>query len=417
MTKYSAIVAHAHLVLIMNKILLSCFVNPRTIIPAQLVNTFDGEIARWQATLPPYFSLDNHNVPSWFVAPRAIVLWKCYNLRMLMYKCFLDAIPHAPRTFDRDKIPAAAGRNGFQQRPRRPGHSHAPGYVQSQPQSPRCSFNFNTTSDPQPHTNSHTRSRSRAETFVAEDPEVRKCLAFAIQTITSAQGFFSASTALTFLWSWYVTYFVFQAALVLVTAVLQAPKDASVAEWVSRIADATAVLRNVEPATALAGRCAAVLDICVKGFGFDLGYTSAVLPRSENDNGGGEDGSNGDEEDEQGRPAQELEQEVQGEGGEMYENRNGDRDGEMPLLPPEELASMAGMGGIGPGFASVWGFSPELGSSGMGVGAGVGMGMGVDPWGIGLQSTAETPDDDMLWGLGAGASPGFSYMFDEMRGP
>jgi hypothetical protein len=89
--------------------------------------------------LPAYFR--DRNRESWFAAPRAVVEWKAMNLRMLMYKCFLDCLSYSPVDH--------------------------PGPVSSQIPANR-------------------------QTHIALLPEVRKCLTFALSTLSSIRKFTNA---------------------------------------------------------------------------------------------------------------------------------------------------------------------------------------------------------------------------------
>jgi transcriptional regulatory protein GAL4 len=215
-TVYSAMIAHAHLVVLMNRIHLNFFIHPRSLsscrlpLSRELISKFDEQITRWQASLPPYFS-DRHP-EQWFAAPKAVVEWKAMNLRMLMYKCFLDCLSYSP--------------------PDRPA-----------PATPPVPEN--------------------RQTHIALLPEVRKCLTFALSTLASIRKFTSAHQPLWHGVGWYATYYVFQAALVLVTAILSVPRDASVSVWKDGVLEALMCLRTIETSTANAGRVAAVLRWCL----------------------------------------------------------------------------------------------------------------------------------------------------------
>jgi len=215
-TAYSAMIAHAHLVVLMNRIHLNFFIHPRSLsscrlpLSRELIAKFDEQIARWHSALPAYFS--DRNCEPWFAAPRAVVEWKAMNLRMLMYKCFLDCLSYSPVD-----------------------HS---GPVSSQIPANR-------------------------QTHIALLPEVRKCLTFALSTLSSIRKFTNTHKPLWHGVGWYATYYVFQAALVLVTAILSVPRDASVSVWKDGVLDALMCLRTIETSTASANRVAAVLRWCL----------------------------------------------------------------------------------------------------------------------------------------------------------
>jgi len=214
LTVYSAMIVHAHLVVLMNRITLNFFIHPRSLsscrlpLTRELIAKFDEQVARWFATLPPYFS-DDGPIEPWFIAPRAVLEWKAQNLRMLMYKCFLDCLAYSPRAFDREK------------------------------------------------------PRNRYDTVVALDPEVRKCLGFALETLRSIKHFCETQQPIWHGVGWYATYYLFQAALILVTAILSVPRDASVDVWKDGVRDSLETLSVISTATVNAHRVAAVLNSCM----------------------------------------------------------------------------------------------------------------------------------------------------------
>jgi hypothetical protein len=213
-TVYSAMIAHAHLVVLMNRIHLNFFIHPRSLsscrlpLSRELITKFDEQIARWHSALPQYFT--DRNCEAWFAAPRAVVEWKAMNLRMLMYKCFLDCLSYSPVDH--------------------PAPSQIP---------------------------------ANRQTHIALLPEVRKCLTFALSTLSSVRKFTKTYQPVWHGIGWYATYYTFQAALVLVTAILSVPKDASVSIWKDGILDALMCLRTMEQSTPSATRVAAVLRWCL----------------------------------------------------------------------------------------------------------------------------------------------------------
>ncbi|CCX07894.1 Similar to Regulatory protein GAL4; acc. no. P04386 [Pyronema omphalodes CBS 100304] len=215
-TVYSGMIAHAHLSILMNRIHLNFFIHPRSLsscrlpLSRELISKFDEQITRWEKALPPYFA--DRRPEQWFAAPKAVVEWKAANLRMLMYKCFLDCLSYSPS--DR----------------------------------------------PAPTTPPMPEAR---QTHIALLPEVRKCLTFALSTISSIRKFTNAHNPLWHGVGWYATYYVFQAALVLVTAILSVPRDASVAVWKDGVLDAIRCLRILETSTANASRVAVVVRWCL----------------------------------------------------------------------------------------------------------------------------------------------------------
>ncbi|KAI5776724.1 fungal-specific transcription factor domain-containing protein [Geopyxis carbonaria] len=207
-TVYSAMIAHANLAVLMNRIHLKFFVHPRSLASApisrSLVAKFDAQITHWQLSLPPHFA-PAAAVPHWFEVPRIVVAWKAQNLRMLLYKHFLDSLSYSPRTFDRDKTPLDA------------------------------------------------------------DPAVHACLAAALATLRSIHAFTAAHAA--DIWhgvGWYATYYIFQAALVLVTAALTAPRDPAAPAWTAAVHTALESLAVSQRCTAAAARVALVLQSCLQ---------------------------------------------------------------------------------------------------------------------------------------------------------
>jgi hypothetical protein len=51
------------------------------------VRSFYERLLEWKASLPTYFK--EEHVPDWFEVPRATVIWKGLNRRMLLFKDFL----------------------------------------------------------------------------------------------------------------------------------------------------------------------------------------------------------------------------------------------------------------------------------------------------------------------------------------
>lgn len=84
-TTHSAIIAQAHLAVIANKIhsdFLSAHMNNGDVDP-EVVQNMEQRLYAWKASLPPYFM--DPNVPQWFRGPRAVVLWKEQNLRIMLW--------------------------------------------------------------------------------------------------------------------------------------------------------------------------------------------------------------------------------------------------------------------------------------------------------------------------------------------
>lgn len=85
-TAYSAIIAQAHLAVIANKIhnaSLSAHMSNGEI-TSDVAQDMEQQLLAWKASLPTYFTGDT--VPQWFNGPRAVVLWKEQNLRMMLWR-------------------------------------------------------------------------------------------------------------------------------------------------------------------------------------------------------------------------------------------------------------------------------------------------------------------------------------------
>ncbi len=181
------------------------------------------KLFNWRNTLPAYFA--SSAVPEWFLGPRAVVLWKEQNLRMLLW-----------RTSQRRHATTAAAAAGV-------------------------------------------GSRSVADW---------KCYAAAVETIRDVSVFCrERAGALHAGLGWYATYFLFQAILVLeMSQVVVAAPDAvdSLAEdksWSQAIAQGRSCLELLKPNTA-AGRCLETLDrlhaSLLPGGGGELSQTPGVAP-------------------------------------------------------------------------------------------------------------------------------------------
>lgn len=85
-TPYSSIVAHAQLTRLSME-LYTEFLMAKTAgarIEYQVAESIDGKLNAWRDALPEYFTLAG--VPSWFLGPRAVALWKQQNLRLLLWR-------------------------------------------------------------------------------------------------------------------------------------------------------------------------------------------------------------------------------------------------------------------------------------------------------------------------------------------
>ncbi|KZF25854.1 hypothetical protein L228DRAFT_234985 [Xylona heveae TC161] len=83
-TTYSAIIAHARLASIGNKVYNDIFSAPKkTPYDLRISRSLDHQFKAWKLSLPVYFTAQD--VPHWFRGPRAIVGWKEQNLRMMLW--------------------------------------------------------------------------------------------------------------------------------------------------------------------------------------------------------------------------------------------------------------------------------------------------------------------------------------------
>ncbi|GKT83695.1 C6 transcription factor [Colletotrichum tofieldiae] len=85
-TTYSTIIAHAELAKIADAVYHEFLLakTAGTKIEYRVAETLERDLNRWQQALPGYFVAAD--CPSWFRAPRAVVLWKEHNLRVLLWR-------------------------------------------------------------------------------------------------------------------------------------------------------------------------------------------------------------------------------------------------------------------------------------------------------------------------------------------
>lgn len=87
-TNYSAIIAQAQLVetagTIYHEFLLARTAGAK--IDYGVAERMEGDLLRWRRGLPSYFFWTDERCPSWFRGPRAVVLWKEQNLRVLLWR-------------------------------------------------------------------------------------------------------------------------------------------------------------------------------------------------------------------------------------------------------------------------------------------------------------------------------------------
>lgn len=85
-TTYSALIAHAPLARISNTIYTE-FLQAKTAgtkIEYQVAEAMELQLQQWRQSLPDYFTVPD--VPSWFLGPRSVILWKEQNLRILLWR-------------------------------------------------------------------------------------------------------------------------------------------------------------------------------------------------------------------------------------------------------------------------------------------------------------------------------------------
>ncbi|KAL0781736.1 hypothetical protein CaCOL14_003071 [Colletotrichum acutatum] len=85
-TTYSAIIAQAKLAKIADAVYHEFLLakTAGTKVEYRVAETMDRDLNRWQQALPACFT--QTDCPSWFRAPRAVVLWKEQNLRILLWR-------------------------------------------------------------------------------------------------------------------------------------------------------------------------------------------------------------------------------------------------------------------------------------------------------------------------------------------
>ncbi|KXJ90286.1 fungal-specific transcription factor domain-domain-containing protein, partial [Microdochium bolleyi] len=85
-TQYSALIAQTKLARLASTIYTE-YLQARTAdtkLEYQIADTMDQQLGHWRRDLPAYFT--STDVPAWFLAPRAVVLWKEQNLRILIWR-------------------------------------------------------------------------------------------------------------------------------------------------------------------------------------------------------------------------------------------------------------------------------------------------------------------------------------------
>nr|XP_036579674.1 C6 transcription factor [Colletotrichum truncatum]KAF6787354.1 C6 transcription factor [Colletotrichum truncatum] len=192
-TTYSAIICHTQLAKIADTIyhefLLAKIAGTK--VEFRVAETMERDLNRWRDTLPKYFRTTD--CPSWFRAPRAVILWKEQNLRILLWRGSQKRHSYLPRKVDADA----------------------------------------------------------------------KCLEIAMQTIHDIAAFcMGYESSLNNGITWYATYFIFQATLVLEASYLteaSRPEEDRLA-WQHSVSKARACLKALEHNNRPARRCLEMLD-------------------------------------------------------------------------------------------------------------------------------------------------------------
>ncbi|KAH8680744.1 fungal-specific transcription factor domain-containing protein [Xylariales sp. PMI_506] len=102
-TPYSAIIAQTQLAKIASTIY-SEFLMARTAgtrIEYQVAEAMEENLSAWRDGLPGYFT--SSDVPSWFLGPRSVVLWKYQNLRILLWRGSKRNHPYLPSKLDAER--------------------------------------------------------------------------------------------------------------------------------------------------------------------------------------------------------------------------------------------------------------------------------------------------------------------------
>jgi transcriptional regulatory protein GAL4 len=183
-------IAQARLATIANKIyneFLAAHIS-NAIISEELAYNFEEELRKWKASLPGYFV--DTNSPAWFRGPRAVILWKEQNLRMMLWR---------------------GGQRSNRARPR-------------------------------------------------DGVAMQNCVLTAMESVQAICGFCTANDRLHQGLSWYATYFLFQAVLVLDFGLLQSPDDEQANTWRTSIDKSRECFSQLGITNPAALRCISVLD-------------------------------------------------------------------------------------------------------------------------------------------------------------
>jgi len=183
-------IAQSQLAVIANKIyneFLATHIS-NAVISEDLAYKFEEELRLWKSTLPAYF-LDADS-PTWFRGPRAVILWKEQNLRMMLWR-------------------------GGQR-----------------------------------------SNRTRQRGGVA----MQNCILVAIESVRAICDFCTVNSRLHQGLSWYATYFLFQAVLVVDFGLLQSPDDEQANLLRNSIDESRQCLSQLGTINPAALRCMSVLD-------------------------------------------------------------------------------------------------------------------------------------------------------------
>ncbi|KAH6685816.1 fungal-specific transcription factor domain-containing protein [Plectosphaerella plurivora] len=97
-TTCSSIIAHGQLVQVAN-LFYSEFLLAKSAarkIEYQVAESIDRDLIAWETGLPAYFHAAPDAVPAWFLGPRAALLWKQQNLRILLWRGSIQSHPFLP---------------------------------------------------------------------------------------------------------------------------------------------------------------------------------------------------------------------------------------------------------------------------------------------------------------------------------
>jgi len=171
---------------IYNKFLEAHLSNPE--VNEDLVCKFDEELSRWRSALPTYFA--SQEVPRWFQGPRAVILWKEQNLRMMLWRSGRRSNGMRPRSVD----------------------------------------------------------------------AIQNCVLVALESVQAISEFCDERETLHQGLSWYATYFLFQAVLMLDVCLLQASNDSQTSLWRNAIDQGRQCLSELGTTNPTALRCISILD-------------------------------------------------------------------------------------------------------------------------------------------------------------